>query len=216
MLRALRGPLPCRVRHAALTHRPPTTATRAAGTSNVQRHMCKMTGHKNHKPTWATALGPLPRPPYDSRFSLRLSLSCCCCFSLSLSGLSMSARPPCISCISLSCSGSMLAIILGKTTMMSSVTPITMTIGFISIADHWKPSRFSKKTGFATSGSSGNGNGTGWRLCVSSARSLPAAFALTSSRTIGQMLCTSCTSSRYVPGRTEWMTKLPSCLGIAL
>ena len=50
--------------------------------------------------------------------------------------------------------------------------------------------------GFATRGSSGSGKGTGWRLCVSSARSLPAAFALTSSLTIGQMLCTSCTSSK--------------------
>lgn len=66
----------------------------------------------------------------------------------------------------------------------------------------WKPSRFSKKTGFATSGSSGSGNGTGCLLCVSSARSLPAAFALTSSRTMGQILCTSCTSSKYVPGFT--------------
>ena len=37
--------------------------------------------------------------------------------------------------------------------------------------------------GFATSGSSGRGNGSGCRLCVSSARALPGDVALTSSRT---------------------------------
>lgn len=48
-----------------------------------------------------------------------------------------------------------------------------------------KPSRFSKKVGLATSGSRGSGNGSGWRLCVRSARALPGADALTSTRTCG-------------------------------
>lgn len=55
----------------------------------------------------------------------------------------------------------MFFIMPGITTMMSSVTPIIITIGFISKLDHWKPSRFSKKVGFATRGSSGSGKGRG-------------------------------------------------------
>jgi hypothetical protein len=109
----------------------------------------------------------------------------------------------------------MFCIIFGKTTMMSTVTPIISTIGFMSICDHWKPSRFSKKVGLATSGSSGSGKGSGCRLCVSSARALPL-DALTSTRTVGQTDCVSNTSSRYVPGGTACTLNEPSCRGIAL
>ena len=48
---------------------------------------------------------------------------------MALSGLSKSAMPPCISCISLSCSGSMFAIILGITNMMPTETRDMITIG---------------------------------------------------------------------------------------
>lgn len=85
-------------------------------------------------------------------------------------------------------------IIFGKTNMIITVTPIIITIGFISICDHWKPSRFSKKVGLATSGSSGSGNGSGCRLCDSIARGFPE--GVTSRRTVGQRLCVSSTSSR--------------------
>ena len=88
----------------------------------------------------------------------------------------------------------MFAIILGKTTISSIVTPIMITIGFISIPLTLKPSRFSKKVGFACSISSGSGNGSGWRLCESDARRFPE--PCTSRRTVGHTLSVSCTSSR--------------------
>ena len=103
----------------------------------------------------------------------------------------------------------MFSIILGNTTMMSSVNPIMSTIGFISMPAQLKPSRFSKKVSLAKIGSSGSGKGSGWRLCVSSARAFPD-VALTSSLTVGHTLCVSSTSSRYEPGATACSLKLPS------
>ena len=96
------------------------------------------------------------------------------------------------------------------------MTPIIITIGFINRELHLNPSRFSKKVGFATSGSRGSGKGSGWRLCVRSARALAGVVAVTSKRTVGHTLCVSSTSSRYAPGATACSLKLPSLRGMVL